>query len=227
MLLSENNPYFFQRTSYALMTTENTLVAIVEDDTEIRQTLALIIHGTPGFYCQETFASGEDLLAVASELKAQVVLMDVELPGINGIETVRKLRRQRPEVECIMLTIREDDEAVFQSLQAGASGFLVKTTPPASLLQAINELRAGGAPMSSHIARRILRSFHAVTESPLTERETEILRLICDGLNYRAVGERLFLSPHTVKTHLKNIYGKLHVHSRAEAVRKALQDKLI
>ncbi|MEO0733439.1 MAG: response regulator transcription factor [Bacteroidota bacterium] len=209
------------------MSTENILVAIVEDDTEIRQTLALIIHGTPGFYCQETFASGEDLLAVASELKAQVVLMDIELPGITGIDTVRKLRKARPEVECIMLTIREDDEAVFQSLQAGASGFLVKTTPPASLLQAITELRAGGAPMSSHIARRILRSFHATTESPLTERETEILRLICDGLNYRGVGERLFLSPHTVKTHLKNIYGKLHVHSRAEAVRKALKDKLI
>jgi len=209
------------------MATENTLIAIVEDDTEIRQTLALIIQGTPGFACWETFDSGEAIIRAAPKLKAQVVLMDIELPGISGIETIRKLRQLTDKLEFIMLTIREDDEAVFQSLQAGASGFLVKTTPPASLLQAVTELRAGGAPMTSHIARRILRSFHATAKSPLSERETEILRLICDGLHYRAVGDRLFLSPHTVKTHLKNIYGKLHVHSRAEAVKKALQEKLI
>lgn len=209
------------------MSSENTIVAIVEDDVEIRQTLALIIHGTPNFACWETFGSGKEIIAASDSLKAKIVLMDIELPGITGIETIRKLRVKAPQLEYIMLTIREDDEAVFQSLQAGASGFLVKTTPPASLLQAITDLKNGGAPMTNHIARRILHSFHVSVQSPLTDRETEILRLICDGLNYRTVGERLFLSPHTVKTHLKNIYAKLQVHSRAEAVKRALKDKLV
>lgn len=209
------------------MPTENIIVAIVEDDTEIRQTLGMIIQGSPGFACWETFSSGEAILKNVKKLKASIVLMDIELPGISGITTVRKLRQLRPDLAFIMLTIREDDDAVFQSLQAGASGFLVKTTPPANLLQSILELKQGGAPMTSHIARRILQSFHSTAKSPLSERETEILRLICDGLNHRSVSERLFLSPHTVKTHLKNIYGKLHVHSRAEAVKKALKDNLI
>lgn len=206
---------------------DNILVAIVEDDHEIRQTLQLIIDGTPGFICRESFSTGEAILHSANSLMAKVILMDIELPGVSGIETIRQMRKMRTDLEFIMLTVREDDEAVFQSLQAGASGFLVKTTPPASLLQAIRELRSGGAPMTSHIARKILNSFHGTAQSPLSVRETEILRLICDGLQYRTIGERLFLSPHTVKTHLKNIYSKLHVHSRAEAVRKALKDKLI
>ncbi|MEM6378617.1 MAG: response regulator transcription factor, partial [Bacteroidota bacterium] len=200
------------------MSRGNTIVAIVEDDLEIRQSLAMIINGTPNFACWETFGSGEEIIKACSSLKAKIVLMDIELPGITGIETILRLRLKAPQLEYLMLTVREDDEAVFQSLQAGASGFLLKTTPPASLLQSIAQLMAGGAPMTSHIARRILHSFHISVNSPLTDRETEILRLICDGLNYRTVGERLFLSPHTVKTHLKNIYGKLQVHSRAEAV---------
>ncbi|MBK8965946.1 MAG: response regulator transcription factor [Lewinellaceae bacterium] len=202
-------------------------VAIVEDDPEIRQTLALIINGTPGFSCIFSYADCESAIADLPGHFTDVVLMDIELPGITGIEGVKRLRPQMPRADFIMLTIRHDDEAIFESLCAGATGYLVKDTPPAELLDAIREVRQGGAPMSAAIARKVIRSFRQTSPSPLSDRETEILRLLSDGQHYRSIAEQLFLSPHTVKTHIKNIYEKLQVHSRAEAVRKALGDKLI
>ncbi len=209
------------------MTQHNIHVAIVEDDPEIRQTLALIIDGTAGFWCKLKFENGKEALKPLLENYVNVVLMDIEMPEMNGIECVRKLKPQIPEVDFIMLSIRQDDEAVFQSICAGASGYLLKDTPPAALLEAIREVKAGGAPMSASIARKVIRSFHQLNESPLSNRETEILRLLSQGMNYKSVAKDLFLSPHTVKTHIKNIYQKLHVHSRAEAVRKGIEDKLI
>lgn len=202
-------------------------VAIVEDDHEIRQSLALIINGTPGFACRYTFEDAETAMRDLPDRPVQVVLMDIELPGASGIEAVAQLKPLLPAVDFLMLTIRQDEKTVFESLCAGASGYLAKDTPPAELLAAIREVRAGGAPMSTGIARLVIHSFHRLQTSPLSERETEILRLLCDGHHYRAIAEQLYLSPHTVKTHIKNIYGKLHVHSRAEAVRKALKDRLI
>ena len=153
--------------------------------------------------------------------------MDVELPGLNGIAGVKKLKPQMPETDFIMLTIKQDDETVFNSICAGATGYLIKDTPPSELLQSIKEVRNGGAPMSANIARQVILSFHSNKPSPLSDRETEILKLLSQGMNYRSVADKIFLSPHTVKTHIKNIYQKLHVNSRAEAVRKAIEDNLI
>jgi len=202
-------------------------VAIVEDDEEIRQTLALILNGTPGYYCRHTFPEAESAVRDLPELLPRVVLMDIELPGMNGIEAVARLKPLLPATDFLMLTVRQDDEAVFQSICAGASGYLLKDTAPLDLLRSIREVSEGGAPMSAQIARKVIQSFHRSQASPLSERETEILRMLSEGLNHRSVASALFLSPHTVKTHIKNIYEKLHVHSRAEAVKKALKDKLI
>lgn len=202
-------------------------VGIVEDNDEIRQTLALIIDGTPGYSCKMVFSNAEDAIESLRNSYINVVLMDIELPGMTGIEAVKQLKPTAPDMDFLMLTIRQDDEAIFQSICAGATGYLVKDTPPTALLQAIQEVADGGAPMSTSIARKVVRSFHATAPSPLTGRETEILKLLCDGLNYRSIAQQLFLSAHTVKSHIKNIYKKLHVNSRAEAVGKALKDKLI
>ncbi len=202
-------------------------VAIVEDDDEIRQTLALIINGTPGFYCKHTFVDCESAIKEMPNLYVNVVLMDIELPGMTGIEGIKKLKPQVPDTDFIMLTIKQDDESIFESLRAGASGYLAKDTPPSELLKSIEEVFKGGAPMSGNIAKKVIKSFHSSSESPLSERETEILKLLCDGMNYRSIADQIFLSAHTVKSHIKNIYRKLHVNSRAEAVKKAIKDKLI
>jgi len=202
-------------------------IAIIEDDDEIRQTLALIIKGTNGFFCSATFPDSEAALAQIKDLVVDVMLVDIELPGITGIEAVSKIKQLKPNVDCLMLSIRQDDEAVFNSIRAGAAGYLLKDTPPAEILRSIEEVHQGGAPMSMQIARRVLQSFYPTQTSPLSERETEILQLLSEGLNYRSIAEKIFLSPHTIKSHIKNIYAKLHVHSRAEAVKKAIKDKLI
>jgi len=202
-------------------------VGIVEDNDEIRQTLALIIDGTPGYSCKMIFSNAEAAVEALRNSYVNVVLMDIELPGMTGIEAVKQLKPSAPDMDFLMLTIRQDDESIFQSICAGATGYLVKDTPPTALLQAIQEVADGGAPMSTSIARKVIRSFHSTKPSPLSSRETEILKLLCDGLNYRSIAQQLFLSAHTVKSHIKNIYKKLHVNSRAEAVGKALKDKLI
>jgi len=202
-------------------------VAIIEDDHDIRQSLGLIIHHTEGFECQQCFESCEAALEALAANPPHVVLMDINLPGMTGIEGAAILKKKHPHTDIMMLTIREDDQAVFDSLCAGATGYLLKNTPPAQLLQAIKELHAGGSPMSSHIARKVLLSFRPQAESPLSARETEILGLLCEGHHYKRIAEQLFVSGHTVRSHIKNIYYKLQVNSRAEAVRKATKDKLI
>lgn len=203
-------------------------VAIVEDDDEIRQTLALIINGTPGYFCRHTFVDAESAIKELPNLYVNVVLMDIELPGITGIEATKKLKPSLAETDFIMLTIMQDETSIFNSLCAGASGYLLKDTPPSELLQSIKEVFKGGSPMSTNIARKVILSFQKTTPpSPLSNRETEILKLLCDGMNYRSIAEKIFLSSHTVKSHIKNIYKKLHVNSRAEAVKKAIKDNLL
>ncbi len=202
-------------------------VAIVEDDQEIQQTLALIIDGTPSFSCEHAYQDCESAIPAIEKHRPDVVLMDINLPGMSGIAGVKRLKQQLPDLNVIMLTVRIDDQSVFDSLCAGASGYLLKHTPPAQLLQAIKEVHEGGAPMSMQIARKVLRSFHQPIDTPLTERETEVLKRLCEGENYKTIAEALFVSGHTVRTHIKNIYAKLHVNSRAEAVRKAYKNRLI
>lgn len=215
---------------------------IVEDDADIRQLLDLLLRRT-GEYAEvrsvedaETALAGGSTDAPAAPDTTDapapgpapdLVLLDIGLPGMSGLEALPKFRAAWPDAQLIMLTIRQDDQAIFDALCAGADGYLLKDTPPERLLQALRDVRDGGSVMSPAVARRVTQSFKPAAQSPLSARETEILALLCDGLQYAAIGERLFLSGHTVRVHIRNIYRKLHVHSRAEAVRKALGDRLI
>ncbi|GAB4403768.1 MAG: response regulator transcription factor [Bacteroidia bacterium] len=210
------------------MTLRDIHVAIVEDDPEIRQLLRILLDGSAGFACALAFATAEDALPEILYDRPDIVLMDIGLPGMSGVEAVGRLKAAWPDVVALMLTVQMDDDSVFRSLCAGASGYLLKQTPPTDLLIAIREAHTGGAPMSPGIARRVVRSFfQPQIPSPLSEREAEVLRMLCDGENYRSIAEALFISTNTVKAHIKHVYEKLHVHTRAEAVKKALRDGLI
>jgi len=202
-------------------------VSMVEDDGEIRALMTLIIDSSPGYSCKQSYNSCELAIKELLNDPPDVVLMDIDLPGISGIEGVKKLKDHMPDTDYIMLTVQDDDDSIFSSLCAGATGYLLKDTPPTKILKAINEVHNGGSPMSASIARRIISSFKSNTETILSERELEILRHLCNGENYKIIAEKLFISGHTVRSHFKNIYKKLHVTNRASAVKKAINDKLI
>lgn len=206
-------------------------VVVVEDNEKFRNGLRQLIDGTPGYACVGAFADCEKALPEIRDLLPDVVLMDIGLPGMSGIDGVKAIKACFPDVEILMLTIYEDDNKVFKSLHAGASGYLLKKTPPAKILEAITEIHNGGAPMSAKIARKVLDVFHKENLSDetnqLSNREKEILQLMVEGNSYKAIGDRLFISPHTVRTHLKNIYEKLHVHSKSEAAVKAVKHRLL
>jgi DNA-binding NarL/FixJ family response regulator len=204
-------------------------VSIVEDDRRVRESLSVLINGAENTRCISTYPSGEEALEQMAAKKPDVVLMDINLPGMSGIECVRKLKAQMPKVQILMLTMYEDDENVFRSLVAGASGYLVKRTSPSELLNAIEEVHSGASPMSGRIARTVVEYFQkqqgaAAHEEPLSKREQEILNLLAKGYRYKEIADTLSISFETVRTHLKNIYDKLHVHSRTEAVVKYLRN---
>ncbi len=201
-------------------------VSLIEDDDEIREALALLIAESPGFVLISSFPDCEQALKSIGKDPPDVLLMDIGLPGMSGIEGVTQIKRIVPAIDVIMLTVHKDDELVFQSLCAGATGYLLKTTPPARILEAVRDVRTGGAPMSSAIARMIVDSFRR-TASPLTERESEVLVFLCKGQSYKMIADSLFLSEQTVHFHIKNIYQKLQVHSKSEAVAKALRERLV
>ena len=202
-------------------------VSIIEDDDEIRESLALIIGGTSGFSCAGVHHTAESALEVVQEELPDVILMDIELPGISGIECVRRIKKMLPEADILMLTIHDADELVFESICAGACGYLTKNTQPAKLLKAIEEVHTGGAPMSTNIARMVVSSFKRHNHAALTQREMEVLTLLCKGKSYKMIADRLCISADTVRSHIKNIYKKLEVTSSAEAVAKALREKLV
>lgn len=202
-------------------------VALVEDDEDIRAGLSALIDDSDGFCCLNSYRNCESALPGILKEKPDVVLMDIQLPGMSGIAGVQRIKEMSPAIDVIMLTIHKDDETVFKSLCAGASGYLLKNTKPAKILEAIREVCDGGAPMSSNIARMIVGSFRRTTCSPLTPRETEVLTHLCNGQSYKMIAYALFVSEQTVHFHIKNIYQKLHVHSKSEAVAKALREKLI
>ena len=209
-------------------------VAITEDNNTIREGLAALINGTPGYSCVGSYGDCESLLNNLSMLNVDVVLMDIGLPGMSGIEGITRAKKIKPELNILMLTVYEDSQSVFKALCAGACGFLVKKTPPSRLLDAIKDAYEGGAPMSSLIARQVITVFQqtqgSVLEEPDTElssREKEVLNSLSDGNNYQEIAERLFISVDTVRHHIKNIYKKLHVHSQSEAVAKAIRKGLI
>jgi DNA-binding NarL/FixJ family response regulator len=202
-------------------------VSIVEDEAELRESLAILINGAPGFQCVSTFASGEEALKGMFAERPDVVLMDINLPHMNGIECVAKLKAADPALQVMILTMYEDSDQIFKSLMAGASGYLLKRTPPARLLEAIEEVSRGGSPMSRQIARKVVSYFQDM-KSPapelqnLTKREQQILEFLAKGYLYKEIAAALEISVDTVRGHLRNIYDKLHVHSRTEAVVKFL-----
>jgi len=201
--------------------------AVVEDDRDSREALVAVLSSADGFHCSGAFASGEEAVVQLPELLPDVVLMDIQLPGWNGIETVQRLKEKMPGTDFIMLTVLDDEESVFRSLCAGASGYLLKHASVAEILEAVRVVHEGGAAITPDIARLIVRSFQPQSTPGLSRRENEVLARLCEGENYRSIAEALFISTNTVKAHIKGIYGKLHVHTRAGAVKRALRDRLV
>jgi DNA-binding NarL/FixJ family response regulator len=207
-------------------------VVIIEDLLEVREGLAVLINGTSGFACAGRFRTMEDALAGIDATPPDVILTDIGLPGMNGIEGTRILSARYPGVPILALSVYGDDENVFDAICAGASGYLLKSTPPARLLDALTEVVAGGAPMSPEIARRVItlfRDFRPPERASyrLTPQETELLKLMVDGHHYKTAAREMGISTNTVSFHLKHVYQKLQVHSKSEAVAKALRERLI
>ena len=200
-------------------------VALVEDDHQVRAGLRLLIDHSKKCACVAAFGSSEEALARLPSLQADVVLMDIQLPGMSGIECIRELKLRQPKFQIMMLTVFEEHDRIFQSLAAGASGYLLKQTPPDKLLEAITELHRGGAPMSTQIARRVVEVFQQAAPggdatAGLSPREKEIVALLAKGYLYKEIASQLGISVETVRTHIHNTYEKLHVRSRTEAVMK-------
>lgn len=209
-------------------------VAIIEDNTTIREGLSALINGTPGYSCVGSFSDCESFLKKISSLEVNIVLMDIGLPGMDGIEGITRAKKIKPDLNILMLTVYEDSQSVLKALCAGACGYLVKKTPPSRLLEAIKDAFEGGAPMSSLIARQVITLFQQnigtkdkENNSQLSAREKEVLTYLADGNNYQSIADKLFISVDTVRHHIRNIYRKLHVHSQSEAVAKAIRKGII
>jgi DNA-binding NarL/FixJ family response regulator len=207
-------------------------VLIIEDMREVREGLKMLINGTPGFICAGSYRSMTEMLDKFDAQSADVILTDIGLPGMSGIEGTRILRERSHNIPILALTVYDNDEKVFAALCAGASGYLLKNTPPAKLLDSLREAVNGGAPMSPEVARRVVklfRDFHPPEQAEyrLTPQEQQLLKLMVDGHHYKTAAQSMGISASTVSFHLKNIYAKLHVHSKTEAVAKALRERLV
>ncbi len=205
-------------------------ISIVEDNDKLRGTLAKVIGRADGFRFATDYANAEDAVADLPKVRPDVVLMDINLPGMNGVECVRKLKTLLPQTQVMMLTVYEDTENIFKALAAGANGYMLKRTPTKDLIEAIREMQRGGSPMTTHIARLVVQSFQK-TKAPssggdlsdLSEREQQVLDLLAQGLIYKEIAEKLNIGYETVHTYIRRIYEKLQVRTRTEAVAKFLQ----
>lgn len=199
-------------------------VSIVEDLTEVREGLIELIQSDEELLMVGSFKDAEAAAEKLPDLRADIVVMDINLPGMSGIDCIRTIKEKCPDTEFMMFTVYENDEKVLQALKAGATGYLLKRTEPKRIVESIKELNQGGSPMSSNIARKLLTLFvHEKTKTKkeaLSDRENEVLQLLADGLLYKEIAERLFIGHGTVRQHIHNIYEKLHVHNRTEAVNK-------
>ena len=200
-------------------------VSIVDDENELRQSIATYLNGSPGFRCVSAFANGETALEQLPARWPDVVLMDIHLTGMSGIECTRRLKAVNPEARIVMLTVYEDDEQIFTALTAGASGYLLKRLRPVKLLEAIRDVHAGGSPMSHSIARRVVASFQQAAQAAeekgrLSSREQMVLDCLARGLTYKQTADQLNINIPTIRSYLRRIYEKLHVQSRTEAVAK-------
>lgn len=207
-------------------------VALIEDQRDVRDGLAVLINGSAGFKCVSSFRTMEDALRHIGADLPDVVLTDIGLPGMSGLEGINILKGRHPDLPIIALTVYDDDERIFDALCAGASGYLLKNTPPARLLESLKEVATGGAPMSPEVARRVIdlfRMFRPPDRSPsgLTLQEIQLLKLIVEGHSYKTAAAKMDISTSTVSFHLQNIYSKLQVHSKSEAVAKAIHNRLV
>ena len=203
-------------------------VIIIEDLANYRNALQVLLNGSEGFKCTGAFENAETVLIALPALLPHIALVDINLPGMNGIELVKEIRHASPDTLCMMCTAYDEDEKIFSALQAGAHGYILKSTPPSKILDAITDLKNGGAPMSSEVARKVVMAF-AQRANPeleqLTQREKEVLQLLEEGLLYKEIASRLAISIETVKRHCFNIYQKLHVGNRSEAIYKLHESK--
>jgi DNA-binding NarL/FixJ family response regulator len=205
--------------------TKKKSVMVVEDDRGLREQLVKILETAPDIKCIGAFVSAEEALPKIFENRPDVVLMDIKLPGMSGIQCVAEIKKVVPGMQIIMVTVYEDSERIFRALKAGANGYLVKSSPPDQLLEAIRDVYKGGAPMSSHIARKVVKHFHLIGPSTkeaenISPREREVLDLLSEGFIYKEIGDKLNIGTETVRTYVKNICQKMHVRSRLEAVAK-------
>jgi DNA-binding NarL/FixJ family response regulator len=203
-------------------------VSIIDDEKELRESITTFINGSPGFRCVSAYGSADLALQQLPNDKPDVVLMDINMPGMNGIECVERLKQSMPDVQIVMLTVYEDTDQIFKALAAGATGYLLKRLSPTKLLQAIREVQAGGSPMSNSIARKVVASFRKAKTTDekqphLSPREQAVLDCLAKGLTYKQIADQLEISIDTIRTHLRRVYEKLHVQSRTEAVAKYLR----
>lgn len=202
-------------------------VAIIEDIDDYRKAFQLMVNGTPGLECRYVYPDGESARAELPRARPDIVLADINLPGISGLEVIRDVKKECPRIQFMVLTVFEDDDNIFQALASGASGYLLKSTPPARIIEAIRELYDGGSPMSAQIARKVVASFQQPAgkmKSPydelLTEREKEVLQLLAQGRLYKQIADDLHISVQTIKSHCHHIYEKLHVTTKVDAINK-------
>jgi DNA-binding NarL/FixJ family response regulator len=209
------------------MSKEIIKVVVIEDDRLIRESFVDFINENDMLKCTGSYESCEQAIKNLHVDNPRIVLMDITLPGISGIEGIKRIKKINPNIETVVVTVHEDDQIVFDALCAGASGYLTKNISSRRLIESIIETYNGGAPMSTNIARLVVKSFHKSISSPLSPRETEVLQFLAKGKSYSMIADELFIDKETVRTHIKNIYIKLEVHSKAKAIEKAEKNKLI
>lgn len=204
-----------------------TRIIIIEDDQTIREAFSYLINLTPGLKMVNSYGSFEDAEPYLVSDFPDVILLDIELPGISGLEAISKIKKKYPPGHIIILTVYENENSIFKALSSGASGYLTKNTPSSKIIESIKEVMHGGGPLSAGIAKMVIQSFRKSQDSPLTKRETQILEGIAEGKSRTKIASELFIDKETVKSHIKNIYNKLDVNSKEAAIRIARQDKLI
>jgi DNA-binding NarL/FixJ family response regulator len=202
-------------------------VVLVEDDVIIRDSFVTLINESKDFRVVNAWPTAEDALKNMVQDAADIYLLDIELPGLKGVDVISKIKQQQLDVKVVMVSVYENDEMVFKSLCEGASGYLTKNMSSSKLIDSLKELENGGAPMSTNIARMVVSSFHRNQKNPLTPRELEVLQLLASGKSYSTIADNLFVDKETIRSHIKNIYIKLEVHSKAEAIEKARKNKYI
>jgi DNA-binding NarL/FixJ family response regulator len=207
-------------------------ILIYEDNPQLREGLSMLINGSDGFEVLAAYKNCNDAVAEVEAWRPDVILMDIDMPGVNGIEGLKLIRKINTDVKILMLTVFDDNKNVFESLKAGANGYVLKKTPPAKLLEYISEAASGGAPMTSSIASQVLKMFSEIqnpvhADYNLSEREKQVLQFLVNGYSYKMIAGEMFIAIDTVRSHIKKVYEKLHVNSKSEAVAKAFKDKIV